>query len=72
MSEKKFITRREGVELARAHGVPLSVRVNKDTMEGRGPKHAGKHGPTYLYTPEEFMRYAVERVLAATDADVIA
>ena len=68
MHDKKFITRREGVDLARAHGIPMSVgRVNKDVMLGKGPKHAGKYGPTHLYEPSEFMRYAVERVLAGAD-----
>ena len=63
MSEKKFVTRREGVKLANDQGIPLSIgRVNKDSMDGIGPPPAGRYGPTYLYNPEEFLRYAVERV----------
>ena len=64
MHEKQFITRREGVELANAKGIPLSIcRVNKDSMDGIGPQPAGRYGPTFLYRPEEFLKYAVERVL---------
>ena len=64
MSEKKFVTRREGVKLANDHGIPLSIgRVNKDSMDGIGPQPAGRYGPTFLYSPEEFIRYATERVL---------
>jgi hypothetical protein len=61
--DKKFVTRREGVKLANDQGIPLSIgRVNKDSMDGIGPQPAGRYGPTYLYSPEEFLRYAVERV----------
>jgi hypothetical protein len=63
MSEQKYVTRREGVKVVREHGIPLSMgRVNKDSMEGRGPKPFGKYGPSDIYTAEEFMRYAVDRV----------
>ena len=62
-TEKKYVTRREGVRLAREQGIPITVgRVNKDTMDGIGPKPVGRYGPTYIYTAEEFLRYAVERV----------
>jgi hypothetical protein len=62
-SEKRFVSRKEGVELARAAGIPLTVgRVHKDSMNGVGPQPAGRYGPQFLYSPEEFMRYAVERV----------
>jgi hypothetical protein len=68
MQDRKFITRREGVQLANAQGIPLSIgRVNKDSMDGRGPQPAGRYGPTYLYAPKEFMRYAEERVRHAPD-----
>lgn len=64
MSDKKYVTRREGVQLAREQGIPLTLgRVNKDVSDGRGPKHSGRYGPTYLYTPEDFLSYAVERVM---------
>jgi hypothetical protein len=60
MYEKQFITRREGVELAKTRGIPLSIgRVNKDSMDGI----SGRYGPTFLYTPQEFLRYATDRVL---------
>ena len=63
-SEKKYISRKEGVELARAAGIPLTIgRVHKDSMNGVGPQPAGRYGPTFLYTPEEFLRYATDRVL---------
>ena len=63
MQEKKFVTRREGVKLANDQGIPLSIgRVNKDSMDGIGPQPAGRYGPTFLYSPQEFLRYAVERV----------
>jgi hypothetical protein len=61
MHDKKFVTRREGVKLANEQGIPLSIgRVNKDSMDGTQP--AGRYGPTFLYNPEEFLRYAIERV----------
>jgi hypothetical protein len=64
MSEKKFVTRKEGVKLVREQGIPLTMgRVNKDSMDGRGPKPVGKYGPSDIYTAEEFIRYAVDRVL---------
>jgi len=57
-------TRREGVKLVNDQGIPMSLgRVNKDSMDGIGPQPAGRYGPTFLYTPEEFIRYATERVL---------
>jgi len=63
-SEEKFISRKEGVELARAAGIPLTIgRVHKDSMNGVGPQPAGKYGPQFLYRPSVFMRYAIERVL---------
>jgi len=64
-SETKFVTRKTGVELANETGIPLTVGgVNKDAMNGRGPKPFGKLGPAEIYTVEEFMRYAVDRVRA--------
>jgi len=62
MHDKKFVTRREGVKLAREQGIPLSIgRVNKDSMNGIGPQPAGRYGPTFLYRPEEFLRYSRAR-----------
>ena len=64
MHDKKFVTRREGVKLVNDQGIPLSIgRVNKDSMDGIGPQPAGRYGPMYLYSPEEFLRYATERVV---------
>ena len=64
MSEHLYVTRKEGVKLARERGIPLTIgRVAKDSMLGRGPAPAGKYGPGYLYTPEEFLRYAIDRVV---------
>ena len=63
MSEK-YVTRREGVRLVREQGIPLTIgRVNKDSMLGCGPTPAGRYGPGYLYTPEEFLRYATDHVV---------
>jgi hypothetical protein len=59
---KRYVTRREGVEMARAAGVPLSVsRVHKDTSLGVGPTPAGRYGPQYLYEASEFLKYAQRR-----------
>src|SRR5262245_31558862 len=64
MSEQKYVTRKEGVKLVRERGIPLTInRVNKDAMDGCGPAPAGKYGPGYLYTPEEFLRYAHDRIV---------
>ena len=68
MQDKKFYTRREGVELAKAHGIPLTIgRVNKDAMDGVGPQPSGRYGPGFLYTAEEFLRYAEERIRVAVE-----
>jgi len=65
MSKPTFVTRREGVKMARERGIPLTIgRVNKDSMLGCGPAPAGRYGPGYLYTPEEFLRYAIDRLLS--------
>jgi hypothetical protein len=67
-TEKKFVTRREGVELARAAGIPLTLsRTHKDHMNGCGPHPAGRYGAAYLYVPSEFLRYAEERVRQAVE-----
>ena len=64
MHDKEFVTRREGVKLANAQGIPLTIgRVNKDSMNGIGPQPAGRYGPTHLYRPKVFIRYAIDRVL---------
>lgn len=58
-TQKRFVTRRQGVELAKAEGIPLTKsRVDKDAMRGIGPKPAAQFGATKLYTPEAFLRYA--------------
>ena len=63
MTEPKYVTRKAGVDLANQYGLPLTLsRVNKDSMDGKGPKPFGQLGPAQIYTAEEFMRYAVERV----------
>jgi hypothetical protein len=63
----EYVTRRQGVLHVRERlGIPLTLgRVNKDTMQGRGPKPVGKYGPATVYTIEEFERYARERLVAA-------
>jgi hypothetical protein len=62
--EPKYCTRRAGVKLANARGIPLTVsRTNKDSMVGRGPRPAGRYGRADIYEVAEFMRYATERAL---------
>ena len=64
MSEPEFITRKQGVERARARGIPLVLsRIDKDTSQGVGPKAAARYGVSDLYTPEEFDRYLDTRVV---------
>lgn len=58
-NRKCFVTRRQGVELANAEGIPLTKsRVDKDCMKGVGPKPAARFGATELFTPDAFLRYA--------------
>ena len=55
MSDKQFVTRREGVKLANDRGIPLSIgRVNKDSMDGIGPQPVGRYGPTYSTRQQSF------------------
>ena len=56
---KRFVTRRQGVELANAEGIPLTKsRVDKDCMKGVGPKPAARFGPRDLFTTDTFLKYA--------------
>jgi len=56
---KRFVTRRQGVELANAEGIPLTKsRVDKDCMKGVGPMPAARFGPRDLFTPATFLKYA--------------
>ena len=56
---KRFVTRRQGVELANAEGIPLTKsRVDKDCMKGVGPKPSARFGPRELFTPDTFLKYA--------------
>ena len=56
---KRFVTRRQGVELANAEGNPLTKsRVDKDCMKGVGPKPDARFGPRDLFTPHTFLKYA--------------
>jgi hypothetical protein len=65
MPVEKYVTRKAGVELVRTTlGIPLSKStVEKDACLGRGPKPAAKYGSKCLYHPEEFLRYARERLV---------
>ena len=68
MTEVKYVTRRTGTALANESGIPLKLsRVNKDASLGVGPKPIAHYGPTELYTPEEFMRYALGRAVPVAD-----
>lgn len=71
--QEKFVTRKEGVALANERGIPLTVgRVHKDSADGCGPKPAGRYGPTFLYSAEEFLRYAETRVRQHAPDEAIA
>jgi hypothetical protein len=60
--QRSFVTTKEGVAMANAVGLPLTVsRVNKDRALQRGPREAGKYGPTFLYRPADFLEYARRR-----------
>jgi len=69
----QYVTRRDGVKLVReTTGIPLSMStVDKDCHLGRGPKPVAKYGPKHLYEPEEFLRYALSRIvkLAPSEAE---
>jgi hypothetical protein len=58
-NSKRFVTRRQGVELANAEGIPLTKsRVDKDCMKGVGPRPVARFGPIDLFTPDAFLKYA--------------
>jgi hypothetical protein len=65
MPTEKYVTRRAGVKLVNeVLSIPLSLStLNKDSYLGRSPKPAAKYGPKDLYSPEEFLRYARERLV---------
>lgn len=70
MSEEKYVTRREGVELVRSQlGIPLSLAtVERDAYLGRGPEPDALYGKTHLYKPEKFLEYARNRIVKCADA----
>ena len=41
-------------------------------MDGIGPQPAGRYGPVFLYRPEEFLRYATDRVVLENAPEVAA
>jgi len=54
-----LLTRRQGVDLVRAEGIPLTKsRVDKDSALKKGPRPAARFGKQDLYTREEFRAYA--------------
>ena len=56
---KRFVTRRQGGELANAEGIPLTKsRVDKDCMKGVSRAPVARFGPTDLFTPDTFLKYA--------------
>jgi len=67
---ERYVTRREGVALVREQlNIPLTMgRVNKDSADGIGPVAVGKYGPRDMYTPEEFLRYARDRIAKRNEA----
>jgi hypothetical protein len=58
----KWCTRKSGIEFVRSLGLPITQSTVEDCMYRRGPKACGKLGPCEIYTGEEFLRYAIERV----------
>jgi hypothetical protein len=60
MSESvPLLTRKEAVELIRSElGVPLGFsKIEKDAMEGRGPKPRAKYGRVFLYDRADVLAY---------------
>ena len=56
---RRFVTRRQGVALANAEGIPVTKsRVDKDSMKGVGPEPVARFGPMDLYVPDTFLQYA--------------
>ena len=70
----RYVTRREGVKLVNEQlGIPLSLStVEKDACLGVGPVPAASYGPKHLYTPEEFLRYAQNRIVRREPSGEIA
>ena len=54
-----LLTRRQAVELIREElGVPLGLsKIEKDAMDGRGPKPRAKYGRHFLYDRADVLAY---------------
>src|SRR5690606_18888304 len=54
-----LLTRKQAVELIRAElGVPLGLsKIEKDAMDGRGPKPRARYGRHFLYDRDDVLAY---------------
>jgi hypothetical protein len=63
-ANRKYLTRRGGVEFLREQGYPLSLsHLNKLAHLRQGPPVAGKWGRYELYAPEALLEWAEARVV---------
>jgi hypothetical protein len=70
MSEK-YLTLREALRHIESEiGVRISTSTaHKDACIGRGMKPAAKFGPKLLYTPEQALEYARNRIVRLSSAN---
>lgn len=67
--QRKYLTRRQGVEFLRDHGYPLSLsHLNKLAHLRQGPPVIGKWGRYDLHDPTALLKWAEARVVR-TESD---
>ena len=69
LEDAPLLTRRQAVELIRSElGVPLGLsKIEKDAMDGRGPRPRARYGRHFLYDRADVLDYGrslIERVPA--------
>jgi hypothetical protein len=70
MQNRKYLTRRQGVEFLRERGYPLSLsHLNKLAHLHQGPPVAGKWGRYDLHAPEALLEWAEARVMRPVDTE---
>jgi hypothetical protein len=70
MQNRKYLTRRQGVEFLREHGYPLSLsHLNKLAHLHQGPPVAGKWGRYDLHDPAALLEWAEARVVRPLDTE---
>jgi hypothetical protein len=59
MTDERLLTRDELAALIlNEQGVPVPLsRIERDTINGKGPRPVAKYGRRYLYTPDEARAY---------------